>query len=139
MTMDENPTPNQAEVLISMEGMIKNHISAIDKLQEEYKKLKEMLDDIFASDATYQQHLEQAKETIKIKNATKQQILKQPQAADLDSKIKSLRSQIKENQASLSDYLGEYQRLSGVNEIEGEDGQVREIVYTAKLVKRIFR
>ncbi len=137
--MDENPTPNQAEVLISMEGMIKNHISAIDKLQEEYKKLKEMLDDIFASDATYQQHLEQAKETIKIKNATKQQILKQPQAADLDSKIKSLRSQIKENQASLSDYLGEYQRLSGVNEIEGEDGQVREIVYTAKLVKRIFR
>ncbi len=137
--MDENPTPNQAEVLISMEGMIKNHISAIDKLQEEYKKLKEMLDDIFASDATYQQHLEQAKEAIKIKNATKQQILKQPQAADLDSKIKSLRSQIKENQASLSDYLGEYQRLSGVNEIEGEDGQVREIVYTAKLVKRIFR
>ena len=40
----------------------------------------------------------------------------------------------------LSDYLREYQRLSGSNEIEGEDGELRTIVYVAKLVRKsVFR
>lgn len=137
---DQLPTvseaPKDGEVLINMEGMIKNYIASIDKLSDEAKKLKEMLDDIFANDPVYQEHLEKAKEATKLKTATKLQILKQPQAADLNEKIKSLKSQIKESQESLSDYLQEYQRMSGVNEIEGEDGEVREIIYTAKLVKK---
>ena len=125
-------------ILVNMESLVKSHISQIDKLNEELKKLKEMLDDILANDSTYQEHLENAKEAAKVKTATKNQILKRPQAADLNEKIKSLKSQIKENQSSLSDYLQEYARLSGVNEIEGDDGEVREIVYTAKLVKKSF-
>lgn len=129
-------SPQSGEILINMESMIKNHIASIDKLSEEAKKLKEMLDDIFANDPVYQEHLEKAKEATKLKTATKQQILKQPQAADLNLKIKTLKSEIKENQGALSDYLQEYQRMSGVNEIEGEDGEVREIVYTAKLIKK---
>lgn len=140
--MDENNTSlstdeqNGAQVIISLEGMIKNHVSSIDRLTEEMKKHNDMLNDILANDQTYQTHLEQAKEAAKIKNATKQQILKQPQAADLTNKVKSMRSELKELKGALSDYLKEYQRLTGVNEIEGEDGQVREIVYEAKLVKR---
>jgi len=46
---------------------------------------------------------------------------------------------LKDLQNALSDYLREYQRLSGSNEIEGDDGEVREIVYVAKLVKRTSR
>jgi chromosome segregation ATPase len=125
-----------AAVVLNLEGLIKNHISQIEKLNEEYTKYKEMLDDIFANDETYQTHLEAAKEATRIKTATKQQILKQPQAADLNEKVKSLKSQVKELDGALSDYLGEYNRLSGINEIEGEDGQLREIVYIAKLVKK---
>lgn len=127
---------SHSQVLINMEGMIKNYISSIDKLNQESKKLKEMLDDIFNNDPTYTKHAEAAKEAAKVKQNTKSQILKQPQAADLDAKIKEIKSQLKENQASLSDYLQEYARMAGVSEIEGEDGEVREIVYTAKLVKK---
>lgn len=135
----EKPGSGSADIIINMEGLIKSHISQIDKLSEEAKKLKEMLDDIFENDPTFNEHSEKAKEAAKLKQKTKGEILKRPQAADLNEKIKSLKSQIKENQSSLSDYLQEYARLSGVNEIEGEDGEVREIVYTAKLIKKAFR
>ncbi len=130
------PGAKNSEVLLSMESLIKGHIATIDKLSEESRKIKEMLDDIFANDPTYQEHDKVAKEAAKVKQGTKQQILKQPQAADLDKKYKELRGELKENQGSLSDYLQEYARMSGVNEIEGDDGEVREIVYNAKLIKK---
>ncbi len=130
---------SKSEVLLNMESMIKTHIASIDKFQEEYRKHKEMLDDIFANDPTYQDHLKKANEASKVKNETKKQVLRQPQAADLDKKVRDLKAEIKETEASLSDYLQEYARMSGTNEIEGEDGEVREIVYSAKLVRRAFK
>jgi hypothetical protein len=45
----------------------------------------------------------------------------------------------KELDTALSDYLREYMRMSGTNEIETEDGDVREIVYVAKLIKKASR
>ncbi len=136
----ELPTDSASEsgaaVVMNLEGLIKGHIANIDRMDEEYRKYKEMLDDIFANDTTFQQHLEAAKEATRIKTATKQQILKQPQPADLNLKIKSLKSQMAETEEALSDYLSEFQRLSGLNEIEGEDGEMRQIVYVAKLVKK---
>jgi uncharacterized protein YlxW (UPF0749 family) len=140
----KEPTPvatqTSGEVLINMESLIKTHMAAIDKLEVEVRKNKEMLDDIFNNDPTYKEHADKAKEAAKVKQNTKAQILKQPQAKELDDKVKSLKSQLKENQDALSDYLQEYARLAGVNEIEGEDGEVREIVYQARLVRKsVFR
>lgn len=131
----EPGAPN-SEILLNMESLIKGHIATIDKLTEESRKIKSMLDDIFANDPTYQEHDKLAKEAAKVRQGTKQQILKQPQAADLDKKLKELKGELKENQGSLSDYLQEYARMAGVNEIEGDDGEVREIVYNAKLIKK---
>lgn len=136
---ETSSVPSGGEILINMEGLIKNHISSIDQLQTEVKKHKGMLDDIFNNDPTFQKHLKEAQEASKQKQQTRAQVLKQPQAADLDKKIRDLKTQLKETQSALSDYLQEYQRMSGVNEIEGDDGEVREIVYTAKLVKKGFQ
>lgn len=127
---------NDAALLLKIEEMIKTHISQIDTLDEEVRKHKEMLDDIFGNDETFQAHDKAAKEATRIKTATKQQIMKRPDVADLSEKLKSFKSQKAELNEGLSDYLREYQRLSGSNEIEGEDGEMREIVYTAKLVKK---
>lgn len=126
----------QAIVLLNLESMIKGNISQIDKLTEEMKKQKEMLDSVFENDATYTEHAKQAKEAARIKTATKNEILKRPDVAHIFEKVKSAKAEISELQDGLSSYLQEFQRMSGVNEIEGEDGLVREIVYTAKLVKR---
>ncbi len=144
--MDENledtnapTTVDSASVIINMESMIKSLISSMDRLKDDMEINKGMLDSILDNDPTYKEHSDLAKEAAKVKSQTKREVLKQPQAAELAGKVQSLISQIKENKASLSDYLREYQRMSGVNEIEGEDGEVREIVFTAKLVNKSFR
>lgn len=125
-----------ATVLLDLENLIKTHISGIDKRKDELKKLREMLTDIFVNDPTYQEHEKLAKEATKVKSATKSQLMKAPNAAGLVQKIKTMVAEAKEMDGALSDYLREYQRLSGASEIEGDDGQVREIIYVAKLVKK---
>lgn len=134
--VQEAPVSNDAALLVKIEEMIKTHILQIDELGEEASKYKDMLDDIFVNDETYQEHDKLAKEAARIRTNTKKEIMKRPDAADLANKLKSVRSQQKELREGLSDYLREYQRLSGSNEIEGEDGEVREIIFVAKLVKR---
>jgi len=126
-------------IILDLEKLIKNHISSIDRIKIELKKHREMLEDVFINDPTYKLHAEKAKEANKLKSSTKQQIARQPNVANLLSKVKGMREEVKGLEGALSDYLREYQRLSGVNEIEGEDGEVREIVYVAKLVKRSSR
>lgn len=135
----QNSTVESGEIIINMESMIKSHISSIDRLAGEIKKHKQMLYDIFANDPTFQAHDKEAKQASKVKATTRAQILKRPQAADLQNQIKGMQSEASQLKGALSDYLQEYQRLSGVNQIEGDDGEVREIVYIAKLVKKSFR
>lgn len=127
---------DQATVLLSLEQLIKSHIASIDKLREESRKHKQMLEDAFLNDVVYQEHLKIAKEANKQKSTTKQQIMKQPANVMLSNKIREMSAELKDKQMALSDYLLEYQRMTGVNEIEGEDGEVREIVNIAKVVKR---
>lgn len=126
----------QGQILVSLESMIKSHLAGIDRLQADAKKYKSMLDDIFVNDPTFQEHDKKAKEATKVKQQTRGEILKRPQAKELAEKVKAIKSEAKEMQDALSDYLQEYQRMSGVNEIESDDGEVREIVFTAKLVRR---
>lgn len=132
----DTPATNGAEILMNLESMIKTHITNIDRYKTELKKRKEMLNDTFLNDPTYQEHDKDVKDAAKIRNATKSQLMKQPAAADLSAKVKEMSAELKETQDALSDYLREYMRMSGANEIEGEDGDIRDIVYIAKLVKR---
>lgn len=125
-----------AEMLVNLESTIKEHIASVDKSKTELKKLKEMLADTYKNDPTYVEHDRLVKEATKVRSKTKSELLKQPAVADLTAKVKELSGELKDFQAALSDYLREYMRLSGANEIEGDDGEVRDIVYVAKLVKR---
>lgn len=125
-----------AAILLNLEELIKNHIHSLEKLKEEHKKLKEMFEDAFANNPVYRENAEKAKEAAKIKATTRQQIASQPSIINLANKIKEFSLDIKERQAALSDYLLEYQRLTGSNEIEDANGQILEIVNSAKLVRR---
>lgn len=134
--VDAEVVGGDATVLLSLDAMIKSHIKSLDTLGVELKKKREMLEDTFANDPTFKEHAENAKKAAKIKAETRSQITKQPQVAQLANKVKELSSEIKTRKLELSDYLLEYQRMSGANQIEGEDGEIREIVNEAKLIKR---
>lgn len=133
--MDPDNT-NDASLLLKIEEMIKTHISQMDDLAKQISKHKEMLDDIFGNDETYQEHDKIAKEAAKVRSKTKSEIMKRSDVADLANKVKALKSEKMELGEGLSDYLREYQRLSGSNEIEDNTGEIREIVMTPKLVKK---
>lgn len=130
--MDEG----QGLVVIELENTIKSHLASIDKLEGEYATHRDMLEDVFNNDSTYKEHAKAAKEAARIKNNTKQELMKQPQVAALAEKVKDMKREISELQNALSDYLREYQRISGLSEIEGEDGEIRQIVYVAKLIRK---
>lgn len=133
------PSDNAGQVLSSMENLIKTHQLKIEETQNELKKRNDMLNDVLLNEPDLQQLVEEAKEVNKRKNAVKQQILNRPQNADLANKVKTMRTELKNLKDALSDYLGEYARMSGSNVVEGYDGELREIVYIAKLVRRSDR
>ena len=132
----DSPATTDVDVLLSLEEMIKNNIESLDKLRVELKQQREMFEDSFANNPTYREHNEKVKEANKVKSQTRQQITNQPSVLQMANKIKSMRSEIKERQSALSDYLKEYQRMTGATEIEGRDGKIREIVNDAKLIIR---
>lgn len=127
---------SDAIILLNLESLIKGHISSIEKLQLEARQHKEMLDSGMANDPTFKDHSEKAKTATQIKSATRAQIIKQPSMLTLSNKLKNFKAETRELQTELSEYLQEYQRLSGANEIEGEDGELREIINEAKLIKK---
>jgi len=129
------PMDDQATVLLSLEEMIKSHISSLEKLRDELRKAKEQFEDSFANNPTFRENSDQAKAAAKKKAETRQNIMKQPAVAQLSDKMKSVRLDVKEKQAALSDYLLEYQRLTQAATFEN-DGEVLEIINSAKLVKR---
>ncbi len=132
--VDETPNVAVSQTL-DLTSLINEHVGRIEKLKIEMGKYKEMLDDIFQNDPTYQQHDKLVKEAQKVRNGTKKQLMKMPQAADLVSRIQEFKNMIKESNESLSGYLQEYQRSTGLFQIETSDGSVREIIYTARLIK----
>jgi hypothetical protein len=131
---NENQNPNQAANLISIESLINTSTSRFDILNKEYKEQKAMLDSILENDDEYQKIAEESQKQVKIKTIAKQKVMSQPEATLLAEKIKDAQIQIKELKTAMSDYLAQYVTLSGTNQIEGPDGVLRQIVYTAKLV-----
>ncbi len=121
---------------LNLESLIKSYIAKIDILEKELKEKAQLLKDAFESDAVYKEHADKAKEANRIKSATREQILKQPSLAELDERIKDLKFDVNEQQAVLMDYLTQYQRQTGANQIEIDDGEVMEIITVVKLSRR---
>lgn len=135
-TVSEPQVIGDAAIMLNLEEMIKNHIVSLDKLREEQKKFRDMYEDAFLGNPTYRENAEKAKEALKVKATTRQQIASQPSVINTAQKLKGISQDIKERVAALSDYLLEYQRLTGANEIEDAEGQIREIINSAKLIRR---
>ena len=129
------PDANKAATLINIESLINNANSRLNDLAYEAKEHQAVLDEILGSDKEFQEIDKEAKKQAKLKATARQKALNTPGAKTTIDKLKETRSQLREVKIALSDYLSQYISLSGTNQIEGPDGVVRQIVYTAKLVK----
>lgn len=125
-----------ADTVLELEQMIKTNVATLDRNKVELKKLKEMLESALLNDEPYRMAAEKAKEAAKEKGKAKLVVLENQATRQVAEKIKDMTVENKELMQAQSEYLREYARLSGINEIETEDGEVREIIYVAKLVKK---
>lgn len=124
------------ENIYTVESAIKLRSKKLSELKEKQKKVSEMLKSYLENDAEYVEAAKIAKDAAAKKNGIKKRLLSLPEAQGLAEKIEEIRDEKRELQESLSYYLSEFSRLSGTNEIEDENGELKQIVYMARLVKR---
>ena len=129
------PDENQALNIINTESLINTASSRLNDLTYEAKEYKAMLDEILESDTEFQEIDKESKKQAKLRAAARQKALNTPAAKTNIDKLKETKTQLREVKTALSDYLAQYVKISGSNQIEGPDGVVRRIIYTAKLVK----
>lgn len=117
--------------------VVRRRLVIIEKSKEEFKKLKEMHDDAFTNDATYNAADKIVKEATNKRKEIMTQLSKQPGVAETIGKMRDLKDQIKSNEESLADELMEYYRTAGVTEIEDENGNVQEFVISIRLKPKV--
>lgn len=128
--------PDDVKNLELTESAIRVNIAKIERLREEIKPQNEMLNSYLEGDEPYAQLIELAKEASQKKSARKKELLSTENGQQLNNKVNTMKEELKEALDALSHHLREYQRMTGLNEFEGEDGELRQIVYTAKLVRK---
>lgn len=121
---------------IELASVINRYAADIDKTKNDLKDKNSMFKDAFENDAEYHELNAKVKDLNKKKNGAKQRILHQPSMEVLTAQINDLKSELKDAQDMLSGYLEQYQKVSGTNIIETEDGKIREIVPVFKLINR---
>ena len=134
--MPDTNNSQQAITLINIESLIKSHDARLKTLTDESKTHKEMLKNLLENDNEYVEAAKEANKYGKLKTIAKKRIMASDAAKSTAEKLIDIQSQLKELRVALSDYLSQYVTLSGTNQIEGDDGIMRQIVYTAKLVKK---
>lgn len=122
--------------LYTVEAAIKSRNQKLADLKEKMKKLNEMLNDYLDSDEEYLKLKKEAKDASAKKSRRRQDLLSKPEAQGIPDKIQEAKDFKRELEESISMYLAKYQQLSGTNEFEDENGELKQIVYVAKLVKR---
>lgn len=133
MTKVTKPT---AQSVVGVGELIRRYIADIDHVKGVLKEQKQMQKDAFQNDKEYHDEEEKAKEIKRKQNTIRTRLLKAPALEAVTAKIKELQEQSKDMQAALSGYLQEHVRQTGQTMIEGNDGEMYEMVPVYRLRKK---
>jgi uncharacterized phage infection (PIP) family protein YhgE len=138
--MDDEQTPSATpgpdpDSLYTVENSIHTRNQTLADIKQKIKEVNEMLRSYLEGNEEYVEATKEAKEAGAKKSAVKQRLMGEPGAQGLPEKLNELKDQKHELEEGLSYYLTQYQQLTGTSQFEDENGDLREIVYVAKLVK----
>lgn len=122
--------------IVELTALINRYESDMKKMRDNLKIQSGMLRDAVEGDAAYHDVDVQSKDIQKKKTEIKQRVMKTPSMEAVVAKIEEYKGEIKDAKEMLSGYLEEYQRVAGTNIIEGENGEIKEIIQQYRLVKR---
>jgi predicted nucleic acid-binding Zn-ribbon protein len=136
--MDNKPTgaESPAQTILDLEQMIKGYLSDMSRIREQLRSQREMHTSAFEQDASYNETNEEATKAKKKVAEIKQKLVKTDAIAAVTTKMKELKDEMKDAQHALSAYLNKYAELTNATRFTDDDGEIHEIVRTAKLVKK---
>jgi hypothetical protein len=135
--MEENSAAETpAMEIVNLSSLINRYFTDLEKIKQQLKTQRDMFNGAVENDKAYDEQSKQVKDLVKKRNAIKQDITQQPAVKAIILKQKELKEEMKDLQDALSRYLERYQQVAKTNMIEGEDGEMREIVPSYKLVKK---
>lgn len=132
----KNEEKNEGQSLVEVESMILRYISDMEKLRQEIKEQNDMFKSTFEGDATYSKKKEEEEKLKKEVAATKQVLAKTPAAAEAEAKVKELKEDLRSLQGTIEILLNQRQKLTDVNQIIRDDGEVYEVKTKVSLVKK---
>ncbi len=113
---------------LELESMIKRYLDEVDKLRDQIKTQKEMLNQTVENDAGFSQEDAKVKEAKKTVSALRQKIMRQPAVVDAVGRMKTLKEDMKDVLDTISALAEQYQEVAKTNQIVKDDGEVLEIV-----------
>lgn len=126
----------QALSIMQIERCVNKQLEDNAKLKNKAREHKMAIDDALQNDSEYRRLDQAVKDANRAKRAYKQRFMADPAIQQQVTAWDGIKSELKDGQIALSDYLREYQRVSGMNQFETSDGQVLEIVSIHKLVRK---
>lgn len=128
--------PDAGVQVVRNEGNINSIFAEINELKEQLKLENEMLNSYLNGSPEYVAAAKSATAASKEKSGIKNKLIQAPAGAEVANKVTQLKERLKMLGDTLSEALQVYQKATGQNSFEAEDGEVRQIVFIAKLVKR---
>lgn len=119
----------------SLKNLILDKMETLKDLDKQIKEADEVISDALQDNPAYQQADEKTKEAAKSRSQVRAQVMDTTEMKNYAGKRKSLKAQKTEAKAELSDYLIEYERLSGASVIQTLSGEQLEIFKTATVAK----
>lgn len=134
--MPKDSTPQPVQNLLAIEELIKGYLADIQAIKEKLKAHKEMVKGAIEQDKDYSLVAEKQNAAKKEVAKVKETLVKTPAITTAQLKVNELQTELKDAQNALSDYLNQYIQLTQTSEFVGPDGEVLQIVRSAKLVKQ---
>jgi hypothetical protein len=123
------------DTIKSLKELSLKYIESIGELKGQIKEANQMIKDALVGDVAYLDASEKTKEVQKKLTVEKKRVQSRPDIIQLAIKLKTMRDELKEKKSSLSDYLLEYERLSGADVIDGPKGEQLSIFKKAEVTR----
>lgn len=127
---------SDAKRILNLESLIKGYLGDLNQLREKLRAQKEMVKSTYEGDRDYSEATAETQKLKKKEKEIKERLVKNDGVVAINMKIEQLQTEVKNIQFSLSDYLNEYAALTNSTEFIGPDGELFQIVRSAKLAKK---
>jgi len=130
---DENDSDFDQQQYDSVKGLVMRKTVQADELNNQISELSDSLKNILVNDAELSQSEDDAKKAKKAATSRKAVLMNSPEAVSIKIKLQEAKEDLKDIEDALSTQLLTLYQLTGVQEFETDEGEVREFVIKARM------